>query len=291
MRRRRRLAAQYVEGAARAVQTRAAPLFGSFAVWPMTVGSGAPTNARTPPIKACHGVGATHLARHGQIGRCPAGKTVRRSSPAGCFRRQHFDGGKVTHVNRADAGHPPENVACGRSAGYWSRDACAARLGPELFACCQQVAADAPPPTREQIALVGRLFEIAAQRIAAREDVRHDGDKSADVHVVTREPARPADSAQRFIRADELADQLGIEPRWLEERCAPSWPEEDRLPHHRFGRALRFSPEDRTAIEDRFAVGPHPTRAEPPAEIDLGKALAGLRRLRQLQGREVGPKQ
>lgn len=51
--------------------------------------------------------------------------------------------------------------------GYWSREERAKRLGPALFAYCQQVAADAPPPTPEQVALVGRAFAAAARRIEA----------------------------------------------------------------------------------------------------------------------------
>lgn len=53
--------------------------------------------------------------------------------------------------------------------GYWSREERAKRLGPALFAYCQQVAADAPPPTPEQIATVGRAFAVAAKRIEARQ--------------------------------------------------------------------------------------------------------------------------
>jgi len=55
------------------------------------------------------------------------------------------------------------------SSGYWSLEARRERLGPELFAYCQQVAADAPPPTPEQVALVGRAFRVAAQRIEAQQ--------------------------------------------------------------------------------------------------------------------------
>lgn len=55
------------------------------------------------------------------------------------------------------------------STGYWSREARAARLGPELFAYCEQVAADAPAPTPEQVALVGRAFAAAGKRIEARQ--------------------------------------------------------------------------------------------------------------------------
>lgn len=53
------------------------------------------------------------------------------------------------------------------SSGYWSREARAARLGPDLFAYCEQVAASAPPPTPEQVAMVGRAFAVAAKRIEA----------------------------------------------------------------------------------------------------------------------------
>jgi hypothetical protein len=61
------------------------------------------------------------------------------------------------------------------STGYWSREQRAKRLGPELFAYCEQVAADAPPPTAEQVALVGRAFDAAAKRIEARQRAGEQG--------------------------------------------------------------------------------------------------------------------
>ena len=61
------------------------------------------------------------------------------------------------------------------SSGYWSREARRARLGEELFAYCEQVASSAPPPTPEQVALVGRAFRVAAQRIEAE---RRAGEQS-----------------------------------------------------------------------------------------------------------------
>jgi hypothetical protein len=39
------------------------------------------------------------------------------------------------------------------------------RLGPETAAYCRQVAAEAPPPTPEQVALVGHAFASAEKRI------------------------------------------------------------------------------------------------------------------------------
>jgi hypothetical protein len=89
---------------------------------------------------------------------------------------------------------------------------------------------------------------------------------------------------EQWWSAEVFATELGITPRWLKDRCAPSWPAHDRLPHHRVGRELRFSPEDRAAIKARFAQGPRPA---PPAVTglpDLDKALKGMAKLRELQG-------
>ena len=90
-------------------------------------------------------------------------------------------------------------------------------------------------------------------------------------------------SEDAWWTAAEFAAQLHIKPRWLEERCMPSWPEAERLPHQRVGRALRFSREDREAIKTRLAQGPRTTPvAEKP--IDLAAGLRGLAKLRKLQG-------
>lgn len=82
----------------------------------------------------------------------------------------------------------------------------------------------------------------------------------------------------------EFAAELRVKPRWLADRCAPSWPEDDRYPHQRLeGLGVRFSPEDRAAIKARFAQGPRPARVtEKP--IDVAKGLKGLAHKRKLQG-------
>lgn len=89
---------------------------------------------------------------------------------------------------------------------------------------------------------------------------------------------------EQWWSAEEFAEELGVKPRWLKDRCAPSWPEDDRFPHQRpGGLGIRFSPEDRAAIKARFAQGPRPAPVvEKP--IDTAKALKGLARKRQLQG-------
>jgi len=85
----------------------------------------------------------------------------------------------------------------------------------------------------------------------------------------------------RWFSAEEFAEELGIKARWLEDRCAPSWPEHDRLPHQRVGRLLRFAPEDRAEIKAMFKRVSQSTAVVEP--IDLGRGIAGIRRLKQLQ--------
>lgn len=95
---------------------------------------------------------------------------------------------------------------------------------------------------------------------------------------MTELPPEPA-----WWTAKQFAAQLQITARWLEDRCMPSWPADDRLPHHRVGRELRFAPEDREAIKARFARGSRAASPEPTAGLDTAKALAGLRKLDRLQ--------
>lgn len=94
---------------------------------------------------------------------------------------------------------------------------------------------------------------------------------------MTKSVDLPPESA--WWTASQFAAQLGIEPIWLENRCAPRCKEP--LPHQRVGRLLRFSPEDRAAIKAMFARGTR-SMPEPGAGIDLAKGLAGLRKLDRL---------
>jgi len=104
--------------------------------------------------------------------------------------------------------------------------------------------------------------------------------KSRGARIVTELP--PADA---WWTVAEFSAELRVKPRWLADRCAPSWPEDDRLPHHRLdGLGVRFSPEDRAAIKARFAQEPRPAAPTTPAPIDTAKGLKGLARKRQLQG-------
>lgn len=91
----------------------------------------------------------------------------------------------------------------------------------------------------------------------------------------------PPESA--WWTSKEFASQLRIKPRWLEERCMPSWPQDEQLPHQRVGRELRFSPEDRAVIKAMFARGSRAASAAPGAGLDIAKGLAGLRKLDRLQ--------
>lgn len=82
----------------------------------------------------------------------------------------------------------------------------------------------------------------------------------------------------------EFAAELRVKPRWLADRCAPSWPEDDRFPHQRLdGLGVRFSPEDREAVKERFRQGPRPTPPPVAAQIDIAAGLKGLAKLRKLQ--------
>jgi hypothetical protein len=87
-------------------------------------------------------------------------------------------------------------------------------------------------------------------------------------------------SDDRYWSAEEFADRLGIEPRWLEDRCTPT---RNELPHSRFGRHLRFSLEHRKRIEAMFESDPQlHEQAAVPDEIDFGRAIAGVRKLKGL---------
>ena len=60
-----------------------------------------------------------------------------------------------------------------------------------------------------------------------------------------------------WLTVPELADLLGVSPSWVYEGTAAK-----RLPHHRVGRYVRFSPADVTRIERTSQI--EPTRTSRP---------------------------
>ena len=60
-----------------------------------------------------------------------------------------------------------------------------------------------------------------------------------------------------WLTVPELADLLGVSPNWVYEGTATK-----RLPHHRVGRYVRFSPADISRIERQSQI--EPTRTARP---------------------------
>lgn len=80
---------------------------------------------------------------------------------------------------------------------------------------------------------------------------------------------------------EQLAEVLGKKVSWINDQCEGI---DSDFPHHRVGRDLRFSPEDRRLIDQMTSRGRGHSAGVPKETVDLDRALRGVRTRRRTSG-------